>query len=241
MSEQTQGNRLLQAGGIAALVLGGALVFGLAVGWVPRPTTYVVQKGDSVAQIARANRVSVSDVVRWNSIEDADRIEVGQVLLLWPTSPMAQVQARAKVKSGVTTHAVKVPAAGSLVGSRAALSMPAPKACKAGPTEADLAGTDEAYVGSQGLSRDAIRKSMGGFVGNTLPCIQQDAHFPEHTLLLEITVGCNGQVSDIYVADQGDWPPSTTSCVVDTLKYAPFPAHDLPDGERFAYPLKFTR
>jgi hypothetical protein len=79
---------------------------------------------------------------------------------------------------------------------------------------------------------------MGGFINHVVPCIGGES--PTQTLLLEITVACSGVVDGVEVLEQGDWPAEVASCVAETLSYAEFPAHDLPDGESFQYPLKFT-
>lgn len=44
--------------------------------------TYVVVRGDTLAEIAQALGVSLSDLARVNNIENIDRIEVGQVLII---------------------------------------------------------------------------------------------------------------------------------------------------------------
>ena len=54
---------------------------------------------------------------------------------------------------------------------------------------------------------------------------------------MQITVGCDGIVSDISVEDSSGLTGDLVSCVVDTLSYAPFPAHDTPDGAAFIYPM----
>ncbi|AJP59985.2 peptidase [Pandoraea vervacti] len=46
--------------------------------------SYRVQSGDTLYGIARANNASTADLVRWNSLPDADKIEVGQVLRVVP-------------------------------------------------------------------------------------------------------------------------------------------------------------
>jgi LysM repeat protein len=48
------------------------------------PLTHVVQDGDTVWDIARAYKVQLADVVRWNNLPQPDLIRPGQVLLLWP-------------------------------------------------------------------------------------------------------------------------------------------------------------
>lgn len=43
-------------------------------------TTYTVQAGDTLAKIAKTHDVTVEELIEWNQIENADVIEVGQVL-----------------------------------------------------------------------------------------------------------------------------------------------------------------
>jgi lipoprotein YgeR len=48
------------------------------------PGFYRVERGDTVSKIARANRTSVGNIARWNSLSNPDAIEVGQVLRIAP-------------------------------------------------------------------------------------------------------------------------------------------------------------
>lgn len=48
---------------------------------------YVVKSGDTLSQIARAHGVSVSDLARWNSIENPGLIRSGQVLRVSASNP----------------------------------------------------------------------------------------------------------------------------------------------------------
>jgi nucleoid-associated protein YgaU len=48
----------------------------------PQQTTYIVQRGDTLAEIALRFGVSLTDLARANDIQNVDRIEVGQVLLI---------------------------------------------------------------------------------------------------------------------------------------------------------------
>ncbi|MBN3856067.1 MULTISPECIES: peptidoglycan DD-metalloendopeptidase family protein [unclassified Paraburkholderia] len=48
------------------------------------PGFYRVERGDTLYQIARSNRQSVSSIVRWNNLSNPDAIEVGQVLRVSP-------------------------------------------------------------------------------------------------------------------------------------------------------------
>lgn len=48
------------------------------------PGFYRVERGDTVSKIARSNRQSVSNIVRWNNLSNPDALEVGQVLRIAP-------------------------------------------------------------------------------------------------------------------------------------------------------------
>jgi lipoprotein YgeR len=48
------------------------------------PGFYRVERGDTLNKIARSNRQSVQNIVRWNSLSNPDAIEVGQVLRVAP-------------------------------------------------------------------------------------------------------------------------------------------------------------
>ena len=43
---------------------------------------YVVVAGDTLTAIAQKNNVSLADLMRWNNIQDANLIRVGQQLIL---------------------------------------------------------------------------------------------------------------------------------------------------------------
>ena len=60
------------------------------------------------------------------------------------------------------------------------------------------------------------------------------------TLMLEVSVGCNGVVSRVTAASTGDWNADLVACVEEQLAFAPFPAHALPDGDVFRFPLRYT-
>ncbi|WP_322043102.1 peptidoglycan DD-metalloendopeptidase family protein [Paraburkholderia sp. J67] len=48
------------------------------------PGFYRVERGDTLSKIARSNRQSVSNIVRWNNLANPDAIEVDQVLRVSP-------------------------------------------------------------------------------------------------------------------------------------------------------------
>lgn len=74
----TRIRRLACAGLVAALAACGSAPVG--------PGYYRVERGDTLSKIARANRQSVQNIVRWNSLSNPDSIEVGQVLRVAPPS-----------------------------------------------------------------------------------------------------------------------------------------------------------
>ncbi len=119
------------------------------------------------------------------------------------------------------------------------LQRPQPKACLSGPGAADVAADDRAMVASAGLDAQQVTGAMRSFVHHVLPCLRGET--PTETLDLRITVACTGVVSEVTWSDRGDWSTEVAMCVADTLSYASFPAHDLPDGETFEYPLRFTK
>jgi LysM repeat protein len=201
--------------------------------------SYEVIRGDTLFEIAQVHGVTVEDLRTWNDLQ-GDLIEVGQVLLIWPAGDDSEILAATPTPKG-KRHA---PVAGAISGTAETedvvkLTMPKALTCLEGPSLDDL-DTDQAMAASEGLSYGAIRDAMNGFVSNTLPCLSEVSQTPSQTLLLEISVGCDGRVSDVRVLDHGDWSSEVASCVTDVISYTPFPAHDLPDGEVFQFPLKFT-
>lgn len=192
----------------------------------PSPeTVYVVVKGDTLFEIGQAHGVSVAELKQWNNLR-SDTIEIGQQLIIrtGTAPPTRHGTGRATSKRQppprVPTGRVR----------------PTAKPCLAAPTGDDLG--EEGFVGSNGLSEAQIREAMNAALPEVLPCIGE--HSPRESLDLEITVACTGLVDRIAVASSGDWPGPVAECVVSTLRAASFPNHDLPDGETFAYPLRFS-
>ena len=124
------------------------------------------------------------------------------------------------------------------IGGSRLLRAPASRACL-GPPDAEIAGEGFTMVGSRGLDAEAVRAAMATFNPNLFQCVPPDSA-PNGTLELSITVGCDGRVSEVEVVSDDDLPPSMVRCVQEILELAPFPAHDLPDGERFLYPMQFA-
>ena len=127
---------------------------------------------------------------------------------------------------------------GSDASGSGALRLPAKKACLAEPTMDGSSDIPE-YAASAGLSYTQTKQAMNAFLPKIQRCIQGE--WPEGTVELSITVGCNGRVDSVQVGQVDGLSDELTSCIADTLRYAPFPAHDLPDGETFTYPMTFSR
>ncbi len=117
------------------------------------------------------------------------------------------------------------------------LKLPAKKPCLPPPTGEGLG--DEGMAGSAGLSEEQVASAMSAFLPNTLRCQPADGPLAG-TVTADVTVGCDGRVASVRVADAGGLPEGFVGCVADTLRYAPFPAHDLPDGYEFQFPLTFS-
>ena len=116
-----------------------------------------------------------------------------------------------------------------------ARALPPEQACKAPPGAAD---GDASMVASEGLSRAQVRTALDAFVPELVPCVEGE--LPTGTLLLDLTVACTGRVAAVSVVKDPGWPEGVIACVRDTLRFAPFPAHDLPDGEQITWPLAFS-
>ena len=87
------------------------------------------------------------------------------------------------------------------------------------------------------MSGDQIGDAVRGFQRQTLRC--SDGRSASGTLVLDITAGCDGVVSDVDVLSDDTGDSSFGECVADVMAYAPFPAHDMPDGVSFTLPLRY--
>lgn len=197
----------------------------------PEPVKYTVKRGDTLFVIAREHGVDLAALKAANRL-DGDRIEVDQVLVI-PDAPAvvaARPRKRASRSVGAALQLAPAPSA------RPALELPAPKRCLAGPDGEGLG--EQGVVASAGLDPDDVRVAMNGFLPNVQPCLAELDAQPSGALTLAITVGCDGRVARVAVDGQDDWPDGPSRCIADTLGYAPFPAHDLPDGDTFLYPIR---
>ena len=193
------------------------------------PLQYTVVRGDTLFLIARAHGVTVDQLREWNGLQ-GDLIEVDQVLAIHTDSVTPPAAAP------MTRRRTAKPAPQPVEGGMSDLVMPPEHPCLAGPQ--DVQG-EKAMAASEGLSSDSVRTAMSGFAHQTLRCMP-DAFTPTAPLTLELNVACTGRVSEVAVADDGDWPSDVVACVREVLGFTPFPAHGLPDGEVVRYPLRYT-
>ncbi|SAI30328.1 lipoprotein [Bordetella ansorpii] len=149
------------------------------------PGQYRVQDGDTLTKIARDNGQSVSDLVRWNGLPNADRISEGQVLRVRPPgddAPAADAapasppgsskpRARASIPDSPATpvHGISLiwPAEGAMVsGYNGVSSKGITIANKTGtPVKAAAAGKVEyASNGLRGYGNLVIVRHGGGFL-----------------------------------------------------------------------------
>lgn len=97
--------------------------------------TYTVKPGDTLIKIGLDTGQSWKDIARWNQIENANLIEVGQVLKVAPPAPVAVAQAN----TGVVTRPVAAPVV-TPVAPAATASAPAPAPPPAAADAAPTAG-----------------------------------------------------------------------------------------------------
>lgn len=145
-------------------------------------------------------------------------------------APKTKAKARKKGVGGATLTGAQ-----GLSPEAPQLAMPAPKPCLDPPTGEGL--PEEGMASSRGLERAEVVAAMQQVVGHALPCF---ADADSGTLVFSVTAGCDGRVSEIRITDDGGFPTDVGGCVAETLRHAEFPAHDLPDGFDFTYPVTYS-
>ncbi|MED5372920.1 MAG: LysM peptidoglycan-binding domain-containing protein [Myxococcota bacterium] len=200
----------------------------------PAPPTHTVVRGDTLSKLAATHGVSVAQLKEWNGLS-SDRIDVGQVLVVGEGSaePVAAVPSR----SSSAPRGVSKPRSAPKVQS-GGRTLPPEKPCIPLPTDAEIQGMEAGFSGAAGLSRAQVKSTMDAALPGLSVCIE--GPWPEGEATLEITAGCNGRVSAVRVVDSGTLEPALLECIQQELRFVGFPAHDLPDGERFVYPIQFS-
>jgi hypothetical protein len=176
-----------------------------------RPRVTVVA-GDTLGAIARAHGVTVEALMAENGLQ-SDLIEVGQVLVLPAGSP-----------EPAAAPSIRRPRPGPA----------SPKACLPPPTGAD---GEAGMAASAGLSPDDVRASLDA-VGPALAACAPPGRSGQVDLV--VVVDCTGVVRSVVPQGAPPADADVVGCLVEQLQRASFPAHALPDGERFVYPLTWA-
>jgi len=212
----------------AALLLVG--LAGSIIWWAEQrraQATYSVVRGDTLWKIAEAHGVTVDALRTWNDLR-GDHIEVGQVLRVGSGAEATAEKPAPKPSKDRKPVRTKP----KTDGKWKSLSMPAGEAClelNTDPDEGDM-------VASAGLSMEQVRSSLRKIVGEALRC-EADDGATTASITFSILVGCDGLVDSVDIEDRGDSSKRYSECVGGVLKYADFPAHDMPKGMRFTYPV----
>lgn len=115
------------------------------------------------------------------------------------------------------------------------VARPAAKKCLSGAvTSVD----EDGMVRESGLNTGQITAGMAAISKFTPKCFPSGT-LGTYSMVVEVTVGCDGRVSNVYTISPGAIPPPVTSCIEQTVAAAGFAAHGVPDGMSFQYPMKF--
>ncbi len=107
-----------------------------------KPGYYTVKPGDTLIRIGLDTGQNWRDIVRWNSIENPNLIEVGQVLRVAPPGIVTPPQDSVAVARPVTQGTV-TPASGAPAPAASSAARPASAAAVAPPVGATPMGEDE--------------------------------------------------------------------------------------------------
>ena len=188
---------------------------------------YTVKRGDTLGRIAKAHDVTVAELRAWNGIS-GDLIEVDQVLMIRTEAPAPSVASAKKTRP---TKRRKQRKSAQTTG----LKRPPKKRCLAGPSLDSLSDDVPDIQSSMGLNYEQIQAPMAQFLPKLGRCF--DGAWPEARVHFELTAGCDGRVSKVVVLDGGGVAASELECMRTTLSFVGFPAHDMPDGMTFQYPV----
>lgn len=95
-------------------------------------------------------------------------------------------------------------------------------------------------VASEGLGAEQVSAAMKPAFPMVAQCAADGGASPSEALEVEVVVACGGVVSGVEVVSRGDWPAPVVDCVVTGLGFLEFPAHGLPDGDRFTMPFRWS-
>ena len=123
------------------------------------------------------------------------------------------------------------------MGLKATKSLPKAKRCLGGPDMGALSD-EQGMMTNTGLSSQQINKSMNKFFPQLTNCMPEV--WPTASIEIDFNVGCNGLVSYVRIVKDDGLDFTIQDCIEDAFQYAEFPAHDLPDGMDFSYPIEFA-
>ena len=190
---------------------------------------HTVVKGESLSKIAKQYSVTVEDLKQWNGLT-SDMIEVDQTLVVGTKVKDQPQVAKKKAKKDEVPQLHKM---GMKSGSR---SLPKAKKCLGGPDMDSLEG-ERGMRTNKGLSSNQISQSMNNFFPQLSDCMPDE--WPTASIEIDFNVGCNGRVDYVRIIKDDDLDFGIQGCIEESFKYAEFPAHDLPDGMDFTYPIEF--
>ena len=91
-------------------------------------------------------------------------------------------------------------------------------------------------VSPNGLSYAQVKTALNGVIQTALYCGQPEGMSAVY-LTFDLTVGCDGVISEIETIDDGGAPEDYVRCVSDVIVKADFPAHDQEGGMLVTYPV----
>ena len=102
--------------------------------------------------------------------------------------------------------------------------------------DAEEDGMEAGFAASRGLDGVQVSSALSAFEPKLVRCLVAGEAL-SGTMEFEVTVACTGRVTGVALLDADGLPGRPTACVGDTLRFAAFPAHDMPDGFTFGYPV----
>ncbi len=120
------------------------------------------------------------------------------------------------------------------------LKMPAAERCVAAPDPDSVGGDGFTVWVSEGLDSEIVSATTSSFLPNFLRCLPAEGSMSGR-VVLSVNVGCDGRVARVVVAESAGMSADTLACMVKTAAYMDFPAHDLPEGLDFDFPVRLSR
>lgn len=172
-----------------------------------------LQEGESLATLAARYGVAEDDLQRWNP----DPLAPGDAVVMFGASaPVALPEPEPSPVPSARPRRRR---------SR----------CKAQRTDV----AEGSMRTAAGLSEGQIQRAVNKRLGRTRSCLPPGLS-GTYEMVVDITVGCDGRVTNTYTIGRGALSKKTAACVERVFRGMRFPAHDMPDGQSFQYPLTFT-